>query len=450
MTIRICAAALLASTAVGAWAQEQQQNQAADEQLAAECQEMLQYVQENDVEDTGMTAERAREIAQANEPQNCTDAQRVAQGEISETEGAENYDADAAARLLVAVPEPEVTVEQTAPDIQVEQRAPEVRVDPGQPTVTVEQAQPTVRVEMQPPRITIDMPKPRILVEMPDPTVDVEMQQPRVTVQQDDPQVSVEQGEPELRVDEQSIPAQQDGDQDQAQVQLESEEPVVELEQAGQADVQVSESRPNVRYNAAEPQIEVSEGGEPEISFNQPGEAEVEFRQMSAEETQQMADEARQQQASAEQQRGQQPAEQQAQAQPTEQQPEQDAAQDDRYAVMANRPDDETTGEAAGEVSSLSVQNLLDMTVIGADGDAIGDVEDVVFREGENYVIVSHGGFLGLGEQQIALPMSDMRISGDELVMPALTADEAENMEDVSASDFQRMEPDGQIEVMSQ
>lgn len=422
MLLRMPIATLLTSTALvsAAAAQEQQPAQASPETQVAECQEMLQYVRENDMSGTGMTEERAQQIAQASDPQICTDALRLAQGEISETEGDANFDADARARLLVAVPEPEVTVTQSAPEVTVEQLPARVQVDPGAPTVTVNQAEPVVRVELAPPTITIDMPKPQILIEMPDPEVAVTTPQPRVRVTQPQPEVAVEQGEVQIRVGEQPVVAEQP---ESAEVAIEQDEATVAFEDAERARLQVAEVRPNVLYNAAEPRIEVERVGEPMIQFNQPGEAEVQIRQLTAEETDAMAEEAA------------------AAVAPADGEP----AIGDEVSVAPSTADD--ADAELLDTASLSVNEILEMRVIGADGESIGDVEDIVVREDATYIILGHGGFLGLGEKQVALPVEDMRFQNDQLVMRAITADEVERMEEVRLADFQAVDPAGEIEV---
>jgi hypothetical protein len=421
-------AVLLATTAMatGAYAQAQE-GEATGGELIAECQEMLTFVQENDVERTGMTQDRADRIARANNPQYCDDAMRIAQGEISDQESAQNYDAEAAARLLVAVPEPEVTITQDAPDVAVEQLPPEVRVDPGQPTVTVQQGEPVVHVEMPQPRITIDMPKPRILVEMPDPTVDVAMREPRVTVDQGQPEVQVEQGQPEIQVNEQALEAESQGE---AEVQLEQGQATVQLEQPDAAEVEIGQVRPNVRYEAAEPRVEFADAGEPEISFNQPGEAEVQFRQLTAEETRAMAEQGE--------------AGQQETAQATAEAPEGAAGDTGNMRVV------ESAGvqDGGGERQPFSVQDVLDMQVVGADGEEIGEVEDIVMRGDQPYVVVGHGGFLGLGEEQVALPLQDMRLRDGQLVMRDVTQEEIEQLQDVNTDEMGTADPASEVELI--
>lgn len=499
---------LLAATALvpAAHAQDNQQQNA--DQMAQSCDQLVNYVEQNRTDDTGITAERAERIAGEGDRQTCNDALRMARGDISADEDAQNYDADAMARIRVIVPDPQVTVDQSAPEVTVDQRAPEVAVDPGRPQVTVNQKQPVVSVETTPPRITIDMPKPEILVQMPDPDVDIAMAKPRISVEQPEPEVNVEQGEVRVQMGKETDTGEDTGRQ--ASVDVESEQAEVQVQQPAQSQVQISEVRPRVRYNAAEPRVEVSEAGEPEIQFNQSGEANVQFRQMTADETRQAAaeerDRATQDQARNEaggQARDQ--AQNQAMTETGEQGSQdrtgQDQAMDERDAQDANlearmadepagqdgeradvgtaeeAPDavaavdsEQVAGEQArqpadanqnlsvmrsqgGEVDQnraselVRVEQLLDMSVIGSEGESIGDVENVVFRGDAVYVVVGSGGFLGLGEKQVALPFADMMLRGDELVMRQITDEDVASMEEVDVDDFENFGPDGELEV---
>jgi ribosomal 30S subunit maturation factor RimM len=410
--------AMLATTALATSAALAQQQEAPSTDVA-ECQDLLNYVQENDTQGTGMTQERAYQVVEGQDPQLCGDALRLAQGEISETEGEEGFDADAAARLQIAVPAPDVTVTQQAPDVTVEQPQPEVAVDPGRPVVTVNQREPVITVDMPRPRITIDMPKPEIVVQMPDPSVDVSMPDPQVRVSQADPEVQVEQGQPEVQLGEQTT--QTEGGGEQADVTVEQDQAAVTVERGEQAQVRTSEVQPQVQYNAAEPRIEFTESGEPQIEFNQSGEADVQFQQMSGEETQQAAAE-------------------QGQEQQTQQQAQ--AGEEEQIAVIG--ADDQPTGSGTDQ---LTAQDILDMTVVGADGSDIGDVEDLVFQGDQAYVIIGQGGFLGLGERQVALPLQDMVHRDDQLVMREVTDQEVQQMEEVNMADFRAAEEGEQVDV---
>lgn len=60
-----------------------------------------------------------------------------------------------------------------------------------------------------------------------------------------------------------------------------------------------------------------------------------------------------------------------------------------------------------------SASQLLGKTVVGSDGQSLGEVEDVVLdpQSGQaKQVIISSGGFLGIGEKQIAVDFQNLRM----------------------------------------
>jgi sporulation protein YlmC with PRC-barrel domain len=74
----------------------------------------------------------------------------------------------------------------------------------------------------------------------------------------------------------------------------------------------------------------------------------------------------------------------------------------------ANPLYDETAGELRGK------------EIVDAGGKDLGKVDKVVLDSatGQPYVVLAVGGFLGLGDETITLPLSDMTLSDDKLVIP--------------------------------
>jgi hypothetical protein len=65
------------------------------------------------------------------------------------------------------------------------------------------------------------------------------------------------------------------------------------------------------------------------------------------------------------------------------------------------------------------------MAVYNAAGEQIGDVEKVILgRDNRQYIVIGHGGFLGLGEKQIVLGLDNVRVAGDRLVTRNLSDDQ--------------------------
>lgn len=76
---------------------------------------------------------------------------------------------------------------------------------------------------------------------------------------------------------------------------------------------------------------------------------------------------------------------------------------------------------------NVTVDDLDDMDVYGADGEEVGDVEEVLINASGEVVgiTVEVGGFLGIGEKEVIVPLSDLNYVNGQLVT-ALTADALE------------------------
>lgn len=74
----------------------------------------------------------------------------------------------------------------------------------------------------------------------------------------------------------------------------------------------------------------------------------------------------------------------------------------------------------------MSAAELIGTDVYGTNNDSIGEIEDVIVSPDNkpSYALVSYGGFLGLGEEQAAVPIAALRISPDRYVFIPMTAEQ--------------------------
>jgi sporulation protein YlmC with PRC-barrel domain len=299
---------------------------------------------------------------------------------------------------------------QEGSNIVVQQPAPVITVDPATPQVSVQQTPPNVTVRQPQPEIIVRQPAPVVTIDIPQPEIIVRMPQPEVAVQQTPPQVQVVQPEPQVIVEQPEQP--------QVQVQ-EGEQPTVALTGAeGQANVQVEQTgEAQVTYERAEPQVTINQAeGQPQITVEQ-----MEAGQPAAGE-----------QAAA----GQQPAQlrdsEDANATPEAQEGQQPAA-GQQAAVTQEQP----AATQAGQMHRVAIREIEGMDVVNARGEQLGDVEGVVRSAVDNkaYVIIDHGGFLGLGEKRIALSMEGLMVQNDRIVVPGLTDEEIEALPEFEITD---------------
>lgn len=76
-------------------------------------------------------------------------------------------------------------------------------------------------------------------------------------------------------------------------------------------------------------------------------------------------------------------------------------------------------------ISEMTVGDLVGQNVYGPDGGTVGDVDYVVGRDGGGLAIIGIGGFLGLGEYTVALPLSDFGYDAAQQMVTLDTTKEA-------------------------
>lgn len=79
--------------------------------------------------------------------------------------------------------------------------------------------------------------------------------------------------------------------------------------------------------------------------------------------------------------------------------------------------------------NALRAGEMIGSDVRGRSNDVVGEVTDIVFNtEGRPaYAVVAHGGFLGLGEDEMAVPFDHLRTAGNGAVLyVAMSEDELE------------------------
>jgi sporulation protein YlmC with PRC-barrel domain len=269
--------------------------------------------------------------------------------------------------------------------------APRVVVQQQQPNVTVRQAKPEITVRIPPPVITVQQPQPEIIVRMPEPDVNVAVARPEVQVTIPQPQVQV----------------QAPGPQEQANVQVERQEPNVRIERTGEPQIvyQQAEGQPLIRFEPVDGSGRVT-GAAPAASAPATLAATVDPRNAQAQLNNPQAGYGTHTPSG--------------------------AAAPGAAAPGASAPavGPQTTGALPpAELQPMAVSKLEGMALYNAREEKLGEVEAVVTgMGGRTFLIVSHGGFLGLGEKRVAVPAEQVAMRGDRLVSDRLTDDQLRDL----------------------
>lgn len=72
------------------------------------------------------------------------------------------------------------------------------------------------------------------------------------------------------------------------------------------------------------------------------------------------------------------------------------------------------------------LSKVIGSDVVNASGVTIGKIDDIIAEPGDSapVAILSVGGFLGIGEHLVAVPLKDLRISKDKITLPGATVEE--------------------------
>ena len=306
----------------------------------------------------------------------------------------------------------DVVVQPDAPAVKVDVPEPDVQVNQADPNVSVSQPQPTITVNQPAPTISVDIPQPTITVRMPDPNVDVEMAQP---------EVSVSQGEPRVSVDDSgnaAVETSDDGD----------EQANVTVDQAN-ANVQVrqSDQRPQIRYQSEDAKVSVNqEKGEPKIIYQNADGSPMDGSEDTATDRQQQGNAAsqdRQERVTAE-----------------------DAA-GERSAT-----DNETMAINPGSSSEreMTVEEVTDYDIIGANGEVLGDIQEIVKVDNRLFAVIGSGGFLGLGEKEVAIPLSSLMATDRGMIAPNVTESQIDALSEFDDDQYPELEDETRITVGQQ
>jgi ribosomal 30S subunit maturation factor RimM len=94
---------------------------------------------------------------------------------------------------------------------------------------------------------------------------------------------------------------------------------------------------------------------------------------------------------------------------------------------------------------NMTVGDILGMRVIGANGNDVGEIDYIYQSASEGYMaVIGIGGFLGLGEHTVALPLGDFSVDSEQsaLLLDGRTNEELEAMQEVDESTLEALPDD--------
>jgi len=108
------------------------------------------------------------------------------------------------------------------------------------------------------------------------------------------------------------------------------------------------------------------------------------------------------------------------------------------------------SGNARGNTMSLEAEEIDDAEVVDSNGNRIGELDELVRGEdGKTYAVISIGGFLDVGEKEIAMPLDRLSMHGERLVLPKEISSVAhlDDHDEFNQASYTELEDEDQIQV---
>ena len=98
----------------------------------------------------------------------------------------------------------------------------------------------------------------------------------------------------------------------------------------------------------------------------------------------------------------------------------------------------------------MVVGDLIGLEVVEADGEAIGEVDSVIKTDEGYAAVVGVGGFLGLGEHTVAVPLEEISMAAEnDLKLSTWTKAELEAQPEIDESTVESLEDDVRLDDAS-
>ena len=88
-------------------------------------------------------------------------------------------------------------------------------------------------------------------------------------------------------------------------------------------------------------------------------------------------------------------------------------------------------------MKQMTVSDLTDKDLMGARDNEVGEIEGVVesTADKKQHLVISRGGFLGLFETEVLVPLENVAVQGDRIVLRNLTEEQVKALPKYTTDD---------------
>jgi sporulation protein YlmC with PRC-barrel domain len=109
------------------------------------------------------------------------------------------------------------------------------------------------------------------------------------------------------------------------------------------------------------------------------------------------------------------------------------------------QPPAASSAQPATPMKQMTVSALTDKDLVGARDNEVGDIDRVVesTADKKQYLVISRGGFLGLFETEVLVPLDNVAAQGDRIVLRNLTEEQVKALPKYATDDKAYRELEG-------
>ncbi len=102
-----------------------------------------------------------------------------------------------------------------------------------------------------------------------------------------------------------------------------------------------------------------------------------------------------------------------------------------------------STGMEGSDLSQMSADELQGKSIVSSTGEEIGTIEKVGYSDQhqDKVAAVNVGGFLGVGEKVVAIPLSDLQMGADDNLTTTMDREQLEQQEEIDPTMLSEEEP---------
>ena len=119
------------------------------------------------------------------------------------------------------------------------------------------------------------------------------------------------------------------------------------------------------------------------------------------------------------------------------------AIEAEQQETMDGEATTQTQQQAATQPQGeIRIEEVLGSSVVNSAGEEVAEIEDIVLDQNQkHYAILSVGGFLGIGDKKVAIPLDQLQLGEDQVyLMSAETEEQLEQMPEYEEDQYQPLQ----------